>query len=136
MFLTGIFFYCTDSNQKCRAEGDEPPMKIAKILEPSKILELPNKIHDDSDKFKRDNLKVEPLEVVNLDNEKKDTHLTQSPKHSATDAPKPEELIKALQGLENAASCDAAVRERISKFPAEISDMSFLTKISGKLEFF
>jgi len=42
------------------------------------------------------------------------------------DPPEPEELITALQDLENAASSDAEVRERIAKLPPEVSEVSKL----------
>ena len=42
-----------------------------------------------------------------------------------------EDLIKALQELENSASQDAAVREKIANLPAEVQDVSLLEKIEG-----
>ena len=45
-----------------------------------------------------------------------------------------EDLVKALQDLDNSASCDAAVRERIAAFPPEVSDVSLLEKIKGMLK--
>lgn len=44
----------------------------------------------------------------------------------------PEDLIKALMELENSASQDAAVREKIANLPAEVQDVSLLEKIEGK----
>ena len=41
--------------------------------------------------------------------------------------------MKKLSDLENSASCDAAVREQIAALPPEVSDISQLAKISGKL---
>uniref|UniRef100_A0A8C9S6J0 Regulation of nuclear pre-mRNA domain containing 1B n=1 Tax=Scleropages formosus TaxID=113540 RepID=A0A8C9S6J0_SCLFO len=52
-----------------------------------------------------------------------------------TDATTPlltEELIKALQDLENAASGDAAVRQKIASLPQEVQDVSLLEKITDK----
>ncbi|XP_043946135.1 regulation of nuclear pre-mRNA domain-containing protein 1B isoform X2 [Protopterus annectens] len=43
-----------------------------------------------------------------------------------------EELIKALQDLENAASGDAAVRQKIASLPQEVQDVSMLEKITDK----
>ena len=43
----------------------------------------------------------------------------------------PEDLIKALMELENSASQDAAVREKIANLPAEVQDVSLLEKIEG-----
>ncbi|CAN7992397.1 unnamed protein product [Ixodes hexagonus] len=45
------------------------------------------------------------------------------------DPPDPTVLIKALADLENTASSDAAVRERIASLPPEVSDASLLDKI-------
>ncbi|XP_074148810.1 regulation of nuclear pre-mRNA domain-containing protein 1B isoform X2 [Sminthopsis crassicaudata] len=41
-----------------------------------------------------------------------------------------EELIKALQDLENAASGDATVRQKIASLPQEVQDVSLLEKIT------
>lgn len=43
----------------------------------------------------------------------------------------PEDLIKALMELENSASQDAVVREKIANLPAEVQDVSLLDKIEG-----
>ncbi len=43
-----------------------------------------------------------------------------------------ENLIKALEDLENSASSDAAVRERIAALPPEVSDASLLGKLAGE----
>jgi len=50
---------------------------------------------------------------------------------SSADPPEPEELIKALQDLENSASSDAVVREKIARLPPEVSETSQLEKISS-----
>lgn len=39
--------------------------------------------------------------------------------------------MKALQDLENAASGDAAVRQKIASLPQEVQDVSLLEKITG-----
>eukprot|EP00066_Takifugu_rubripes_P011215 XP_003979725.1 PREDICTED: regulation of nuclear pre-mRNA domain-containing protein 1B-like [Takifugu rubripes] len=41
-------------------------------------------------------------------------------------------LVKALQDLENAASGDAAVRQKIASLPQEVQDVSLLEKITDK----
>ncbi|XP_016982989.2 regulation of nuclear pre-mRNA domain-containing protein 1B [Drosophila rhopaloa] len=46
--------------------------------------------------------------------------------------PEPEELIKALTNIENSASSDAVVRERIAKLPQEISEISCISKLEDK----
>ncbi|KAJ3587141.1 hypothetical protein NHX12_013531 [Muraenolepis orangiensis] len=50
----------------------------------------------------------------------------------ATGAHLTEELVKALQDLENAASGDAAVRQKIASLPQEVQDVSLLEKITDK----
>lgn len=44
------------------------------------------------------------------------------------------ELIRALQELENAASSDLVLRQRISSLPDEVQDTSLLHRITGELE--
>ncbi|XP_076596961.1 regulation of nuclear pre-mRNA domain-containing protein 1B [Chaetodon auriga] len=51
---------------------------------------------------------------------------------SATATQLTEELVKALQDLENAASGDAAVRQKIASLPQEVQDVSLLEKITDK----
>ncbi|XP_015684600.1 regulation of nuclear pre-mRNA domain-containing protein 1B [Protobothrops mucrosquamatus] len=53
-------------------------------------------------------------------------HLSLSPPGQA------EDLIKALQDLENAASGDATVRQKIASLPQEVQDVSLLEKITDK----
>uniref|UniRef100_A0A0B6Y8G2 CID domain-containing protein n=1 Tax=Arion vulgaris TaxID=1028688 RepID=A0A0B6Y8G2_9EUPU len=43
-----------------------------------------------------------------------------------------EELVQRLSDLENSASCDASVRERIAALPPEVSDISHLEKIQDR----
>ncbi len=43
-----------------------------------------------------------------------------------------DELIKALEELENSASSDAAVRERIAALPPEVSDVTLLDTLKGE----
>ncbi|KAK6308153.1 hypothetical protein J4Q44_G00214240 [Coregonus suidteri] len=52
-----------------------------------------------------------------------------SPQDSDISGPQlTEELVKALQDLENAASGDAAVRQKIASLPQEVQDVSLLEK--------
>ncbi|XP_050725631.1 regulation of nuclear pre-mRNA domain-containing protein 1B-like isoform X2 [Eriocheir sinensis] len=46
-----------------------------------------------------------------------------------SEPPEPEQLIEALQELENAATSDAVVREKIASLPDEVSDVSHLSKL-------
>jgi len=50
------------------------------------------------------------------------------------DPPEPEELIKALQELENSASSDATVREKIAKLPPAVSEVARLAAVSSVTE--
>jgi len=46
------------------------------------------------------------------------------------DPPEPEELTQALQDLENSASSDAVVREKIAKLPPSVSEVSRIANLS------
>ncbi|XP_059163507.1 regulation of nuclear pre-mRNA domain-containing protein 1B-like isoform X2 [Physella acuta] len=43
-----------------------------------------------------------------------------------------EDLVQRLSDLENSASCDASVRERIAALPPEVSDISHLEKVQDR----
>uniref|UniRef100_A0A0A9X6Z8 Regulation of nuclear pre-mRNA domain-containing protein 1A n=1 Tax=Lygus hesperus TaxID=30085 RepID=A0A0A9X6Z8_LYGHE len=58
--------------------------------------------------------------------------VTLSPTLVTNDPPDLEELQKALQDLDNAASVDVAVREKISKLPPEVSEVKLLAKLEDK----
>lgn len=60
------------------------------------------------------------------------TEVNLSPHVPLGDPPEPEELIKALLELENSASSDAVVRERIANLPPEISEITCLSKLEDK----
>jgi len=47
------------------------------------------------------------------------------------DPPEPDELIEALQQLENAASSDAEVREKIAKLPPDVSEVAKLDSLDS-----
>ncbi|XP_069608377.1 regulation of nuclear pre-mRNA domain-containing protein 1B isoform X1 [Ranitomeya imitator] len=55
-----------------------------------------------------------------------------SPRDSSAGPLLTEDLIKALQDLENAASGDATVRQKIASLPQEVQDVSLLEKITDK----
>lgn len=62
-----------------------------------------------------------------------ETHVTLSPvTQSVGDPPEPEELIKMLESLEEAASSDAATREKITRLPPEVSSIEALNKLGDK----
>ncbi|KAJ8400564.1 hypothetical protein AAFF_G00393330 [Aldrovandia affinis] len=67
------------------------------------------------------------------DDEDNDYRGNYSPSVTETaDALLSEELVKALQELESAASGDATVRQRIASLPQEVQDVSLLEKITDK----
>ncbi|XP_070483668.1 regulation of nuclear pre-mRNA domain-containing protein 1A isoform X1 [Equus przewalskii] len=51
---------------------------------------------------------------------------------SPSEPPQTLDLVRALQDLENAASGDAAVRQRIASLPVEVQEVSLLDKITDK----
>ncbi|KAJ1124067.1 hypothetical protein NDU88_002530 [Pleurodeles waltl] len=55
-----------------------------------------------------------------------------SPRDPTTGPLVADDLIKALQELENAASGDATVRQKIASLPQEVQDVSLLEKITDK----
>lgn len=73
--------------------------------------------------------KTKAAHVVEVNGEK---HVTLSPQLPVGDPPEPEELIKMLQDLEEAASSDAVTRERITRLPPEVSSLEVVTKIEDK----
>lgn len=83
-----------------------------------------------------------PLEAANAnaaDKNKSDVEtLTLSPRQGGSpgsgDPPEPEELISALQELENSASSDAVVREKIAKLPPEVSEVAKLETLKNLVE--
>ncbi|CAD7083034.1 unnamed protein product [Hermetia illucens] len=81
-----------------------------------------------SEHEKREKNRTETVEI----NGKVETHVTLSPHVPVGDPPEPQELIKALSDLENSASSDAVVRERIANLPPEISELSNLSKVEDK----
>lgn len=95
--------------------------------------EIAPKPEESVKKQKTESVKAETVEV----NGKLETHTTLSPKlnqgeETECDPPEPEDLIKVLQGLENSASSDAVVREKITNLPPEVVEISMLTKLTDK----
>uniref|UniRef100_A0A182TGD9 CID domain-containing protein n=1 Tax=Anopheles melas TaxID=34690 RepID=A0A182TGD9_9DIPT len=70
-------------------------------------------------------------EVVEV-NGKVETHITLSPHQPDGDPPEPEDLIKVILDLENSASSDAVVRERIASLKPEVSELAALDKLEDK----
>ncbi|XP_075050092.1 regulation of nuclear pre-mRNA domain-containing protein 1A [Mixophyes fleayi] len=89
------------------------------ILEPLKTA-----LYDEKNPKKRPYVEVK----VNNDEDEDDD----SSKNSPEEPPQTTDLIRALQELENAASGDAAVHQRIGSLPVEVQDVSLLDKITDK----
>ncbi|KAL6119914.1 rprd1b [Pungitius sinensis] len=67
------------------------------------------------------------------DDEDDDYRSNASPRNADISATQlTEDLVKALQDLENAASGDAAVRQKIASLPQEVQDVSLLEQIGDK----
>ncbi|KAG5838034.1 regulation of nuclear pre-mRNA domain-containing protein 1B isoform X1 [Anguilla anguilla] len=82
---------------------------------------------------KRSYQKVQEGEEEEEEEEDDDYRGHFSPRESDSTGPQlTEELVKALQDLENAASGDAAVRQKIASLPQEVQDVSLLEKITDK----
>uniref|UniRef100_A0A8C5PUF9 Regulation of nuclear pre-mRNA domain-containing protein 1A n=1 Tax=Leptobrachium leishanense TaxID=445787 RepID=A0A8C5PUF9_9ANUR len=73
-------------------------------------------------------VKIEPHE----DDDEDDDDDESPAKNSPEEPPQTTDLIRALQELENAASGDAAVHQRIGSLPVEVQDVSLLDKITDK----
>lgn len=82
-----------------------------------------------SDKKKAKPPTPSKAKVVEVNGE---THVTLSPHLPVGEPPEPEELIKMLQDLEEAASLDAATREKITRLPPDVSSLESLAKIDDK----
>ncbi|XP_056089974.1 regulation of nuclear pre-mRNA domain-containing protein 1B isoform X2 [Rhinichthys klamathensis goyatoka] len=110
------------------------------LYRPDFIQQLKLAIEDsDSPKHKptddRKNLKRSYQKVVQEEEEEEDDDYRVQYSPHETDAAAPqltEDLVKALQDLENAASGDAAVRQKIASLPQEVQDVSLLEKITDK----
>ncbi|XP_053322813.1 regulation of nuclear pre-mRNA domain-containing protein 1A isoform X1 [Spea bombifrons] len=68
------------------------------------------------------------VEVEEEEDDDDDSSVNNSPEAP----PQATDLIRALQELENAASGDAAVHQRISSLPVEVQDVSLLDNITDK----
>lgn len=120
---------------------------VLKHPKPKKSQTSSGKSKEESSSAKKRKVETPPASVA-IESEKKkhkttpskakilevngETHVTLSPAQPLSDPPEPEELIKMLESLENAASSDAATREKITKLPPEVSNISELSKIEDK----
>jgi len=79
-----------------------------------------------------------PLEAASGSGRPEEETLTLSPRQGGSpgsgDPPEPEELIQALTDLENSASSDAVVREKIAKLPPEVSEVGKIDSLKSAAE--
>ncbi|XP_014207985.1 regulation of nuclear pre-mRNA domain-containing protein 1B [Copidosoma floridanum] len=113
--LKATFF---DPDSESNDEPGTPPLPL-----PKKIRKVENKERKER---KRSETEVE------VDGTK-ELHITLSPRTPGDDPPETEEVIKVMMDLENAASSDAAVRERIASLPPEVSQESLLENLKDNL---
>lgn len=88
---------------------------------------------NESDK-RRSKVPTPPAKPKNSQEVNGNTHITiLSPStQPVVEPPEPEELIKMLESLEEAASSDAATREKITRLPPEVSSLDALNKLEDK----
>jgi regulator of Ty1 transposition protein 103 len=109
----------TDFRSALRKDG--PPPKKIKTNEPKISSKKKEKAENDV-----------TVEVVQVDG-MVETHVHLSPHTPARDPPEPEELIKAIQDLENnIASADEGVRQRIAQLPPSVTEVSSISNIQDK----
>lgn len=118
--------YRSRLNKEHGAISTTPPSTTKEVVEEKRD----SKRKHDEHKAKSKKSRVSETEEtaasdVNGDGEK-------SPYVPLGEPPEPEELIKALISIENSASSDAVVRERIANLPTEISEISCLAKLEDK----
>jgi len=111
-----------------------PPKKKVKVVESVRpeVDKVPKRLVTGKSRSPMRERKKSETEVeVEVDG-MKELHVTLSPRTPAGDPPEPEELIKALLDLENSASSDAIVREKIASLPPEVSEIALLSKLEDK----
>lgn len=135
------FYFPTESTLKKKPDGGEPPAKISRRETLDSAKENKRAAKEEAsiaEQNRKERRKSEGLDVaaasqqdIKENNSKKELSISSSPKFNAKDAPAPEDLIKAIQSLENAASFDGKVREQIAQLPPEVSDAALVNKVSG-----
>ncbi|XP_039592024.1 regulation of nuclear pre-mRNA domain-containing protein 1B isoform X3 [Polypterus senegalus] len=124
-FIQQLKLAIEDSNSpKHKLKGKQHGSRRAKVE-----LQEPIEVIEEKKTVKRTYQKIQEEE----EEEDDDYRGHYSPQDNDTTGPLlTEELIKALQDLENAASGDAAVRQKIASLPQEVQDVSLLEKITDK----
>lgn len=102
--------------QPKRKAEPEPPVKPNESVKKQKPEENKLQTSEPANGQKEETIKLSPKTTEEIE----------------CDPPEPEELIKVLQDLENSASSDAAVREKITNLPPEIAELSTLSKLTDK----
>ncbi|XP_035204453.1 regulation of nuclear pre-mRNA domain-containing protein 1B-like [Stegodyphus dumicola] len=110
--------------------GLRSAMKINSPLTTGKNNEISNEKKRKTPERKFKNFDIEPVAKKKKIVVKQEPDLTSKPLYG--DPPDVEELIKALQDLENCPSTDAVVREKIASLPPEVSDITLLEKIQSR----
>lgn len=118
------------------SDAGEKPAEESKKRKPEESSSQPSSSGNNSESKKskssltpsKDKVKSEVVEV----NGKVETHVTLSPHIPIGDPPEPDELIKMLKELENSASSDATIREKIANLPPEVSELQLLSKLEDK----
>ncbi|XP_044734862.1 regulation of nuclear pre-mRNA domain-containing protein 1B [Chrysoperla carnea] len=123
--------FATPANSTAAAGGDAapPPTKKSKTEHVDKNS---NKAERKSKSPAKERKRSDSAEVTVKIDGTLETHVKLSPHTPAGDPPEPEELVRALQELENAASSDAAVRERIASLPPEVSEIGMLASLQDR----
>ncbi|XP_023703744.1 regulation of nuclear pre-mRNA domain-containing protein 1B [Cryptotermes secundus] len=115
-------------------EGSPPKKKVKVVVEcvRPEVDKTPKRVASGKSRSPIRERKKSETEVEVERDGMKELHVTLSPRTPAGDPPEPEELIKALLDLENSASSDALVREKIASLPPEVSEIGLLSKLEDK----
>lgn len=110
--------------------GLRSAMNVASPIQPVKKSEP----RHEKSKRKSSERKVKVIDVEPVFKKKKvpKEEPVQTIKSPLADPPDAEELIRALQDLENCPSTDAIVREKIASLPPEVSDITLLEKVQTR----
>ncbi|XP_071814548.1 regulation of nuclear pre-mRNA domain-containing protein 1B-like [Apostichopus japonicus] len=109
---------------KRREDIQEVEEEVARPEEPS----TPTKTMVEEEKEEEDEESEEPT-GKKPKIEEMEKILQPEPTLNPEDIPEPEDVSQALRDLENSASSDATVREKIARLPPEVQDVSLLEKI-------
>lgn len=118
------------SQNSSTSSSDKQQKKDESSSRKRKAEEPPANTSNGSDKKNAKVSTPSKAKILEVNGEK---HVTLSPSQLNEDTPpEPEELIKMLESLEEAASSDAATREKITHLPPEVSSLEALNKLEDK----